>query len=171
MTALPCRKPAFTKTSHDNCHALKIYKRNALSIWIILELLPELSVYSSDGIYSKSNKTTIFLSTFVMRHIVTRLDDSAFDSWQGKEISISQKHLNWLWDPHSLLFNRDILPWAKQEPDHSPQSTAEVRVSRAICLLPCMPSLCAHKQICILHMWRCMYRCSMYDKIRNFQTS
>jgi len=41
-----------------------------------------------------------------MRHIVTRLDDTAFDSWQGKEIFISQKHLNWHWGPYSLLFNR-----------------------------------------------------------------
>jgi hypothetical protein len=50
VTALPCRKPEIAKTSHDNCHAPKINKRNALSIWIILEILPELTVYSSDGI-------------------------------------------------------------------------------------------------------------------------
>jgi len=93
-----------------------------------------------------------------MRHIVTRLDDSAFDSWQGKEIFISQKHLNWLCSPHSLIFNRyqgifsHGVKQAGQEPDHSPPSTAEVRVSRAIHLLPCMPSLCAHKQRYILHM-------------------
>jgi hypothetical protein len=60
VTALPCRKPAVTKTSHDNCPALKINKRKALSIWTILELLPELTVYSSVGIYSKSNKSKIF---------------------------------------------------------------------------------------------------------------
>jgi hypothetical protein len=60
VTALPCRKPAITETSHDNCCALKINKRIALSIRITVELLPELTVYSSDGIYSKSNKTKVF---------------------------------------------------------------------------------------------------------------
>lgn len=57
--------------------------------------------------------------------------------------------------PPIQLVPGDLLPWVKQmgqEPDPSPPSTAEVRVSRAIHLLPCMLSLCAHKQLYILHM-------------------
>jgi hypothetical protein len=72
VTALPCKKPAITKTSHDNCHALKINKRIALSIWIILVLLPELTVYNSDGIYSKSTYLLIPWSRVLLEKLTSK---------------------------------------------------------------------------------------------------
>jgi hypothetical protein len=100
VTALPCREPEISDTAHVNCRALKINKRNALSIRIILELLPELTVYISDRIYSKSNQYFCY-ETYSDQDGCFSI---SFLAW--KRDFVSQKHLNCLWGPHSLQFNR-----------------------------------------------------------------